>query len=258
MGDTGETDFWVIKLNADGEIQWENTIGGSLEDRLDAIVSTPDGGFLLGGTSQSQPGFDKTATNYGGDDYWIVKINASGQVVWDKTYGSESSDVIRSLVPTSDGGYLAGGTSLRPIGRGAQDKALLGSNYWVVKLDSSGNMEWEKLMGGSVDDFGRSVAESNQGGYIMAGWSASGISGDKTIEGYDNPDYWVVELDATGEIVGQNLFGTPESDDLQVFIRTPDMKYVLGGFTQASVSGDKTEPSNGGSDFWILELNGLY
>jgi len=258
VGDTGNFDYWVIKLDANGQSQWENTIGGSGDDLVESVVTTPDGGYLIGGSSDSAAGFDKTSPNLGSFDYWLVKINASGEVVWDQTYDAGNShDVINSIEATSDGGYVLGGTA---IGGTRQSNAgqALGSDYWIVKIGSSGNLEWEQRLGGNVDDFCRGVIETAEGRFIAAGWSASGISGDKTIAGYGNADYWLLELDPSGNLLSQSVIGTPEVDDLRVIRPTSNTNFIIGGFTQSDIAGDKSQPSNGGLDYWVLELNSAF
>ncbi|PQB05184.1 T9SS C-terminal target domain-containing protein [Aureitalea marina] len=257
IGDTGLFDYWVLKLDVDGNIEWENTIGGSDEDHLQAMVATNDGGYLLGGWSQSQPGFDKTAVNHGSYDYWLVKINANGDVVWDASFGGNNWEFLESMVQTSDGGFLIGGTSFSNFDR-SSEKQLLGSNYWVVKINSSGTEEWNSLIGGSVDDFCYAVSESHSGGYVVGGWSQSGISDDKTVPGRGERDYWFIELDSEGAIIGQNVLGTSQIDELRIVKRASGNNYVLAGFSNASEDGDKTVASKGGFDFWVVVMSALY
>ncbi len=157
---------------------------------MESIQQTSDGGYILGGWSKSDISGDKTEDSHGPYDpllplhdrwdYWVVKLDGSGNVIWDKTIGGESTEYLYSVQQTSDGGYILGGLSKSGIS-GEKTEANIGdSDYWVVKLDGSGNIEWQNTIGGNKNDRLNSVYQTNDGGYILGGNSDSGISGDKT------------------------------------------------------------------------------
>ena len=176
----GEYDYWVIKLNPSGEIEWQNTIGGNAHDRLDYLIQTPDGGYLVGGTSTSGISGDKTEACYGGNDYWIIKLSAAGEIEWQNTIGSSAEDYLTQMNFTSDGGYILGGYSYGGIS-GEKTMATFGTNdYWVIKINSVGEIEWQKAYGGSGSDQLSWIIQTSDGGYILVGESGSGISGNKT------------------------------------------------------------------------------
>src|SRR5690606_23431496 len=106
----GQRDYWALKLDGNGAIVWQNSIGGSLIDRPQAAFQTNDGNYLIAGFSNSPVSGDKSEPSRGGNsDSWIVKLDTNGSVIWDKTFGGNDSDVLRDIIQTSDNGYLVGG-----------------------------------------------------------------------------------------------------------------------------------------------------
>lgn len=156
----GELDYWVIRIDAQGNKLWDKTFGGSANDELQALVATPDGGYLLGGTSASSISGDKSKNNkgvlneYGNwtSDYWIVKIDSLGNKLWDKTFGGNNDDNLTTLLPTTDGNYLLGGTSSSGIS-GDKSQPSQGEDYWVVKIDANGKKIWNKTLGEQIAIF---------------------------------------------------------------------------------------------------------
>ncbi|MBK6484946.1 MAG: T9SS type A sorting domain-containing protein [Chitinophagaceae bacterium] len=250
-----EGDYWVVKLDVTGDIQWQNTIGGSSYDYLKSIQQTSDGGYILGGPSYSGISGDKTEASQGDFDYWIVKLNSTGDLQWQNTIGGSSTDYLSSIQQTSDGGYILGGPSYSGIS-GDKTEASQGlGDYWVVKLDATGDIQWQNTIGGSSDDQLYSIQQTSYGGYILVGLSESGIGGDKTEECYGPYDYWVVKLDATGAIEWQNNIGGSGDEIPYSIQQTSDGGYILGGTSESGISGNKTEASLGGYDYWVVKLN---
>src|SRR4051812_33957896 len=153
----GNEDYWIIKFDSQQKIQYAKTIGGSDGDGLTCIQQTCDGGYILGGFSYSDKSGEKTQNSRGATDYWVVKLNKSGKIEWDKTIGGNDYDYLMSLDQTKDGGYMLGGYSFSnksgektQNNRGKTGATSDGtSDYWVVKLDKWGNIQWDKTIGGS-------------------------------------------------------------------------------------------------------------
>lgn len=250
-------DFWIIKLNAYGDIQWQKTIGGSANEYFPSIKQTADGGYILGGTSVSGISGDKNEDNKGGTDFWVLKLNSSGSIQWQKSLGGSADDYLEALDQTTDGGYLLGGSSKSGIS-GDKAEANLGKNdYWVVKLDGTGAIEWQNTIGGSDSEALRSLASTSDGGAILAGTSISGISADKSEGNLGNYDFWIVKLDLNGNLQWQNTIGGNGYDDPSSINETTDGGFILSGYSSSDFSGDKTENSIGGHDFWVIKLNEL-
>lgn len=253
----GDADYWIVKLNAAGTKQWDRRFGGSSGDLLYALQQTTDGGYILGGTSLSGISGDKSAGVNGiGNDGWLVKLDANGQKQWDRTVGGSSADELSSVQQTADGGYFAGFTSASPVS-GDKTKPSRGGflDYWVVKLNAAGQPQWDQVMGGSGLDRFVSAQQTTDGGYILGGITDSGVSGDKTQPSQGTYDYWVVKLDAVGQKQWDQRVGTSVGDTLGSVRQTRDGGYLLGGMTRGGISGDKTQPSRGRRDYWVVKLS---
>ncbi|OQA12056.1 MAG: hypothetical protein BWY67_00543 [Bacteroidetes bacterium ADurb.Bin397] len=255
----GGSDYWIVKTDSLGNILWENTIGGSGNDYLLSIAQTSDGGYILGGNSNSNISGDKTDNSNGGYDYWIVKTDNLGNIQWQNTIGGNDDDYLRSLKLTSDGGYILGGYSGSNISNDKTENCIGVYDYWIVKTDSMGNVIWNNTIGGSGRDLLHSVDQTADGGYILGGWSLSNLSGDKTENNIGNDDYWIVKTDETGVIEWQNTIGGNGIDRLNSLTQTSDGGYILGGYSSSDISGDKTENGvgNGSSDYWIIKTDSL-
>jgi len=250
----GGPDYWVVKLDALGYIQWENTIGGSSSDYLYIASQTFDGGYILGGTSYSNISGDKTEDSNGSSDYWILKLDEFGVIQWQNTIGGEEYDQLWDITQTSDGGYIIGGYSISDISGDKTENSNGGIDYWIVKLNASGNIQWQNTIGGNDSDIFKSLAETTDGGYIIGGTSKSNISGDKSENSIGEDDYWIIKLDPLGIIEWENTIGGFNSDNLWSISQTSDGGYILGGESDSDISGDKTENSNGLDDYWVVKL----
>lgn len=252
----GDLDYWVIKINALGQKEWDKTIGGSYYDHLTSIISTPDDGYLLGGISYSDISGDKTENSKGNDDsdYWIVKINASGQKVWDKTIGGTGNDILMSVISSSDGGYLLAGNSVSNASEDKTENSKSSLDYWIVKINASGQKVWDKTFGGSSEDNLNSAVAGSDGGYLLGGYSYSDASGDKSENNRGERDYWIVKVNSSGQKVWDKSFGGSNFNILNSLTSTSDSGYLLGGWSNSNISGDKTENSKGGADYWIVKI----
>ena len=250
----GSFDYWVVKLDASGVIQWQNTIGGNDTDVLESIQQTSDGGYILGGGSSSNISGDKTENSQGSMDYWVVKLDTSGTIQWQKTIGGSGYDVLFTIQQTSDSGYILGGRSESDISGDKTENSQGADDYWVVKLDTSGAIQWQNTIGGTGYDNLYSIQQTSDGGYFLGGRSESDISGDKTENSQGSFDYWVVKLDTSGTIQWQNTIGGSDTDWLESIQQTSDGGYILGGSSLSNISGDKTENSQGVDDYWVVKL----
>ncbi|MEO8150222.1 MAG: T9SS type A sorting domain-containing protein [Bacteroidia bacterium] len=257
------SDYWVVKIDSIGNKQWDKRFGGTASDYLTSLQETTDGGFILGGMSNSDSNGDKTQpvwNNYGFNDYWIVKIDSLGNKQWDKRFGGTFDDRLFSVLQTTDGGYVLGGFSISPMS-GDKTQPAMGYDYWIVKTDSLGMKQWDKSFGGADGDYFNALRQTVDGGYILGGYSYSGISGDKTQSSNGWDDYWIVKIDSTGTKQWDKGFGGTASDDLNSITQTTDKGYILGGFSSSPISGDKTQ-SNWDTtlttwDYWILKIDSL-
>ena len=247
--------FFCNAQNTQYDIQWQNTIGGNNNDQLYSIAPSPDGGYVLGGSSYSNISGDKTENSNGDYDYWVAKIDSLGAIEWQNTIGGSEYDRLSSITPTPDGGYVLGGLSNSNISGDKTENSNGDYDYWIVKIDSLGAIVWQNTIGGSGYDQLYSITATPDGGYVLGGYSSSNISADKTENCFGNNDYWVVKIDSLGAIVWQNTIGGSNQEDLLSITPSPDGGYVLGGESLSTISGDKTENCNGGWDYWVVKLS---
>ncbi len=253
----GSGDYWVVKISSSGAKEWDARFGGSGNDDLISLQQTSDGGYILGGVSQSGISGDKTQASQGSDDYWVVKINSSGAKEWDVRFGGSGDDYLRSLQQTTDGGYILGGHSFSGISGDKTQASQGGTDYWVVKINSNGVKQWDARFGGSSNDFLGSLQQTTDGGYILGGSSASGTSGDKTQASQGSDDYWVVKINSSGAKEWDVRFGGSGDDYLRSLQQTTDGGYIFGGRSFSGISGDKTQASQGSDDYWVVKINSI-
>ncbi len=248
-------DFWIIKLDNAGNKVWDKTIGGTQEERLPQIILTKDGGYLLAGTSSSSISGSKSGNSKGGSDFWIIKLDNNGNKLWDNTIGGNQAESLHEIKPTSDGGYILGGNSQSGIGGDKSQGTYGREDFWLVKIDAAGNKIWDKTFGGNDTDYLHSLKQTPDGGYILGGFSTSGINGDKSQPNMGSSDYWVVKTDANGNKQWDKTFGGNGGDQLYTLGLTSTGGYVLGGRSFSGISGDKSEAIIGSTDLWILNLD---
>ena len=250
-------DYWVLKLDNSGNIEWQNTIGGNSEDMLESVLQTPDGGFLLAGHSRSGISEDKTEINQGNYDYWIVKVNHLGNIEWQNTIGGDDGDILTNVTQSYDGGYLLVGESWSTMSGDKTENNYGDSDYWIIKIDETGSIEWQNTIGGNEADGCLDTYSDFDGSYWIVGFSSSNISGDKTVPSNGSIDIWLLKLNNSGEILNQYSIGGSHSDYSGSINRTTDNKIFLGGNSRSDISGDKTENSIGENDYWVLKLDDL-
>jgi len=224
----GSYDIWILKLDSNGGIDWQNTYGGSAfpqsnSDESRFLQQTSDGGYIIAGHTAS---FD-----IGSYDIFLLKLDGNGDVSWTKTYGGSSEDYARSIQQTSDGGYIVV-SDTKSFGAGS-------FNIWVLKLDGNGEVSWQKTYGGSSEDYARSIQQTADGGYIVAG--------DTESFGAGSSDIWVLKLDGNGGVSWQKTYGGGYNDSASYIQQISDGGYIVVGHTTSFGAGDK--------DFFVLKLN---
>lgn len=262
----GVLDFWLWKMTETGKLEWQRSYGGDGIDKLNSLVITRDGGMLLGGTSNSQKGFDKANASFGGDDFWVLRLDPFGNIIWQKTYGGKGEEKLTQVIETEDGGFLIGGSSSsdriydadkQTVVENAKSENARGNlDYWVLKVDAQGEIAWQRTLGGRYADILKTVVETPDGGYLLGGISNSPESGDKTDSNLGEFDFWIVKLDAEGETLWQRTIGGEADDHLVDITLTDSKKILIAGYTNSGVSFDK-EVSNRGSDTdaWVILLD---
>lgn len=251
----GKSDFWIVKTNENGVKQWDKTFGGISLDNLSTAIATPDGGFLLGGWSDSNLSGDKSENSRGNLDFWVVKINGNGVKQWDKTYGGVGVDYLTSITPVSDGGFLLGGSSNSNISNDKSDSNRGGWDFWIVKINGNGVKQWDKTFGGTDNDYLNTIITTPDAGFILGGLSYSTISNEKSENSRGSGDFWVIKSNSLGEKQWDKTFGGLLFEDLRKAIVAPDGSVLLAGHSSSNASNDKSESNRGDFDFWIVKIN---
>jgi hypothetical protein len=218
-------DGWALKLDGNGNQLWSKTFGGVNDDNLTSIAATGDGTFLLAGYTKSING--DFINNNGGYDGWVIKIDASGNKLWNKIYGGNNDDVIQSIIKTPDGGYAFTGYTKSTNGDITKNNG--DNDEWLVKIDAGGNKQWSKTFGGSNDDRANALSTTQDGGYIVTGYSNS-TNGDVT-RTHGDYDGLVLKTDASGNMVAISSYGGNGDDYINTIIKTSDGGYLYAGFT---------------------------
>jgi len=203
-------------------LEWERTYGGAADDKAYCVVQTSDGGYALVGATES--------FGVGKLDFWLVKTDANGNSVWNRTYGGAVDDDAYCVIQTSDGGYAVAG---RTESYGSGD-----SDFWLVKTDSFGNLEWNRTFGQSFFNVATSVVQTNDGGYAIIGWSVSDVL---------DIDIYLVKTDAFGNMQWNKTYGGTDSDSACSIVQTSDGGYALTGTTRSFGAGD--------DDFWLVKTD---
>ncbi len=243
----GGIDYWMVKLDEIGNVEWQKSLGGSIFEYGHEVIQTTDGGFAVVGFSCSVDG-DITG-NHGDYDYWVVKLDGSGEILWQKALGGSSLDQAFGIRQTTDGGYIVAGASISDDGDVSHH--IASNDCWIVKLDASGNLSWEKSYGGTGSEFPSSIVQTSDGGYVFAGWSTSS-NGDATVN-HGERDAWIVKLNSVGDLLWQHSYGGSLTETANEIRQTPDGNYIVCGY---SFSDDGDLSSNQGEeDYWIMKLD---
>ncbi len=236
-------------------ITWQKFFGGSGSEGAYSVQQTNDGGYVVFGDTRSDDG-DVTGNN-GGQDFWVVKVNSSGSIKWQKCLGgSDNEDSSSSCVDadgeasiqqTSDGGYVVVGSTDSNDGDVSGNHGK--TDFWVVKLNSTGEILWQKCLGGSSFDFGHSIQQTSDGGYVVVGLTDSN---DGDVSGnHGSSDAWIVKLNSIGSIEWQKCLGGSGYEQATSIEQTSEGGYIVVGLTTSN-DGDV---SGNHEDAWVVKLN---
>ncbi len=247
-------DFWVLKFSDDNTLVWNKTYGGLGDDRASTIIQTSDNGFAVLGYSKSLE--NNTVSNTASQDFWLLKLNEAGEVSWQKTFGFSGSDFGTKVIQTSDNGYLLIGVLDVSASNGLGNlkisaKKHAGGDFWAIKLDASGNLQWSKFYGGSFTEEPKDVVETTDGNFIIAGATDSNDIDIKNSQG--SYDFWVIKITSTGSLVWEKSYGGSQIDQARAIVATNDGNFMIVGDTR-STDKQVTE-NNGDADVWLLKID---
>lgn len=246
-GNHGDKDMWILKLDSNGAIQWQKLLGGSGWEEAWAVKQTADDGFIIAGRASSTDG--DVIGVHGYLDYWVVKLSNTGDLEWQKSLGGSGLDIAYAVRQTVDGGYIVAGESDSQDGDVEGNHG--GSDYWVVKLNFEGKIEWQKSLGGTGLDRGNDICQTREGGYLVFGQARS--TNNDVTGNHGGYDCWAVKLGKTGVIEWEKALGGTGDDYGQSIHQSLDGSYILAGFT-ASNNGDVIG-NHGETDAWIIKLS---
>ncbi|TKK69817.1 T9SS type A sorting domain-containing protein [Ilyomonas limi] len=286
----GFNDYWVVKTDSRGKVQWNRTVGGNDADELASLQQTNDGGYILSGNSRSAISGEKTTASIG---TWLVKLDKDGKIQWDKVIPG-SGDYIQK---TKDGGYVLAGVKLTKLdsmgniewskvvadGDGIYDDnpnkyngefdyveqtfddgyilggtvmSFEGKHYWVVKTDSVGNSIWERTFGTGIDEYDilTSLQQTRDHGYILGGYTDYPLDLAKY-----NIDYWIIKIDKMGNLEWDKIIGGIYDDECMSIKEISKNHYLVGGRSNSPISGDVTAEGCSGNDvnddYWLFKLD---
>lgn len=236
-----------LHAQAQPSVEWQRCLGGSSGEEAFGLTITADGGYVLTGTTSSLDG--DVGEIQGLADLWVVKLDSSGELIWEQTYGGSSDERGYDIQQTMDGGFIiCGSTSSEDgditVSYGAGD-------IWVLKLDSLGLLEWQRSIGGSASDAAYGIRQLFDGSYMLTGWT---FSNDGTITGnHGGRDALLAHLSAEGEVLGAYCIGGEGNDGARSMELTSDGAVVLAGWSNTNTFPD--EGIFGADELWVVKLD---
>lgn len=246
--------FLILKFSSENILEWQKNYGGTKDDRAASIIETQDGNYAVLGYATSS---DLNVTkNEGSQDFWLLKISANGDLLWQKTYGFSGLDYGTNLIETKNGGFLITGVLDVSASEGQGNLKTTatkhaGGDYWVLKTDTSGNLEWSKFFGGSFTDTPLGVIETKENNFIIAGSSDSNDFNVANNKG--TYDFWITKISSKGNLIWEKSFGGSEIDEARAITKTNDGNFIVVGDTRSS---DKNIAENkGAADVWVVKFS---
>ena len=219
----GDGDVWLIKIDLQGNEEWNQTYGGNRNESGQSVQQTTDGGYIIAGVTYSFGDPDPDTS-----DVWLIKTDSQGNEEWNQTFGSSFVELGYSVQQTTEGGYIIAGIAEWSFGGSG------GVDFWLIKTNSQGNEEWNQTYGGSNTDWCSSVQQTTDGGYIITGYTTS--------YGNGNYDVWLIKTDSQGNEEWNQTFGGSNSDRGYSVQQTTDGGYIITGSSSGDVWLIKTDP----------------
>lgn len=254
----GATDAYAALYSHQGTLLWAKNFGGSGYDYASSVVSVSDG-FVIAGNSNSEngdllnAGYHPNGSGVRYPDFWVYKIDLSGNVMWSKYYGGPTEDIGRSIAKTADGGYVITG-KVGSYGGDITDFKGGPEDFWVLKIDSGGIIQWKKCYGGSGSDYPRQIKQTQDNGYIVIGDTYSN-NGD-VVGSHNLSDIWVLKISGSGTVEWQRPLGGSKIERGYDIVEADGGGFVALGST-ASQHGDGDVLGNPyiTPDLWLVKLN---
>jgi hypothetical protein len=256
IGNHGGEDVWVVKIDSGGTIQWQSCFGGTSADEAHAITQSTDGYYYIAGFTSSTDG--DITQSFGDDDFWLLKIDISGLLVWEQSYGGSGNDDANAVAATPDSGCIMAGSSSSD-NNGEVTRNHNSEDFWTVKVNSSGILQHENCYGSYFTDFATGVAVASDGNYVVCGsdnyTQGDASSGDVTVN-YGGQDFWVIKLNDTLGLVWQQSYGGDSDDVANSIVSNADGSSYILGYTVSS-DGDEIVGEHGKTDAWFIWIDSL-
>lgn len=263
-GNLGMHDFYVCKINNNGDILWSKNYGFMSHDHAHKIIETQDGGFFVGGYAdyagiEGTPGDgnhgeghslkgNKSSAKHGVGEYFGIRLDSNGNFKWYRYFGGTQNDRINDIVEANDGGFVLVGYSESVDFDITNNKGSY--DYWILKLDASGHLHWKKNFGGTGIDQANSVAKTDNNSYMIVGRSNS-TDGDIS-KNIGNFDAWVIHVNDHGELLWEKSFGSPEFDAANTIKKLKNGSFGIVGSSRGNIDGTTNKGQN---DYWIFEID---
>lgn len=250
----GSRDFWLAKLNANGNLVWQQSFGFSGADEGTRLIETSDNHLLISGVldvtaSGGLGNSGRNSSRHAGGDYWAIKVSNTGAMIWSRYYGGSFTDTPEGLAESATGEFIfAGGSDSNDVdisnNKGSYD-------FWVVKSDANGDMIWEKSFGGAEIDEVRGMTTSNDGNYIIVGDTRS--SDQDVTQNNGGADVWMIGISDEGSLLWNRSYGGSSFDVARSVETTSDDGFIIAGSTRSS-NGDVTT-NKGLNDAWVVKTD---
>lgn len=250
-GNQGGVDFWISKMAMNGQMDWQENFGGSGKDQATQIKECSDGSFIVVGTSYSKDlvTINSEKNKSAMADFLIVKIDVFGHLKWAAKYGGSQNEFAHGVDIAEDGSIYVVGSALS--GDGYLNKNHGEEDAWVIKLNTEGELLWQKAIGGKLTDEARAVVATKDGGCVVVG---SGQSKDGDLhDNYGENDFMVLKFNSRGSVEWSKNFGGPANEVAESVQICPDGNFVVAGYSN-SKSGDVSQ-SKGEDDVWIIKVS---
>lgn len=254
----GSADVWVLKLDFNGTIVWQKSFGGTDNDVAAKLRNTVNGDVIIATNSYSQISGTRTAVLKGQQDYWVIKTDNDGEIIWDYSYGSVGSDILFGLGLLNNGTIILSGVSVgATVSHDKTEPPFSGADNWIVAIDQNGSVLWDKTIGGAGSEGGGYILTIEDTIYVLAS-SSSGVSGLRTESLKGQQDLWLTKLDKDGNIISTHYYGGDQIDTPTGIYQLDNERILLCARSNSNASYDKSENSRGGLDYWgvIVDKNG--
>ncbi|MCT2407675.1 T9SS type A sorting domain-containing protein [Chryseobacterium antibioticum] len=231
------------------EVLWQKDIKSSTQDFLSQVTTTIDQQYLITGSSIQSQKFSTEKKQNNGYDFHLVKLNQQGEQVWEKYFSGQNHDYLSASVATQDGGFLVSGTSYSGKGFDKKEDSKGGSDIWLIRLNEFGDELWQKTLGSASDEEARSVIQTTDLGFFVAG------NVQNSAKGYGSKDVLIIKLDKNGKELSQSILGGKGLDEVEKMIPTKDGGALLGIYSRSNIGGSKKTENFGEGDYYIIKLS---